>query len=160
MQNKVKPIPERYGSVTPYLILSDAARALEFYKKAFGAVEEMRMDMPHGKIGHAEIRIGDSIIMLADECPEMDARSPKTIGGSPVMIHVYVEDVDAVVERAIKNGAKQLQPVEDKFYGDRSGGIADPFGHLWYIATHKEDLSPEEMKKRGAEAMAEMAGAK
>jgi PhnB protein len=98
--------------------------------------------------------------MLADECPEMDARSPKTIGGSPVMIHVYVEDVDAVVARAIKNGAKPLQPVEDKFYGDRSGGIADPFGHLWHIATHKEDLSPEEMKKRGAEAMAEMAGAK
>jgi len=116
--------------------------------------------MPGGKIGHAEIRLGGSILMLADECPEMDARSPKTIGGSPVIVHHYVEDVDAVVARAIKNGAKLLQPVEDKFYGDRSGCIADPFGHIWYLATHKEDLSPDEMKKRGAEAMAEMSGAK
>jgi len=160
MKNPVQPIPERYGSVTPYLILSDAARALEFYKKAFGAIEEMRMDMPGGKIGHAEIRLGNSIIMLADECPEMDARSPQTVGGSPVIIHLYVEDVDAVVARAIKNGAKSLQPVEDKFYGDRSGCIADPFGHIWNISTHKEDLTPEETKKRAASAMAEMAGAK
>lgn len=160
MKNKVEPIPERYGSVTPYLILSNAAHALEFYKKAYGAIEEMRMDMPGGKIGHAEIRLGNSIIMLADECPEMDARSPQTIGGSPVLIHLYVEDVDAVVARAIQNGAKSLQPVEDKFYGDRSGCIADPFGHIWNIATHKEDLSPEETKKRAASAMAEMAGAK
>lgn len=160
MKNNVNPIPERYGSVTPYLIVNDGAHALEFYKKAFGAVEEMRMDMPGGKIGHAEIRIGDSIIMLADECPEMNARSPKAIGGSPVMIHVYVEDCDAVVERAAQNGAKVIQPVEDKFYGDRSGAIADPFGHLWNIATHKEDFSPEEMKKRAADAMAEMAGKK
>jgi PhnB protein len=160
MKNTVQPIPERYGNVTPYLILDNAAHALEFYKNNFGAVEELRMDMPGGKIGHAEIRIGASIIMLADECPEMDARSPKTVGGSPVILHLYVEDVDAVVAQAIKSGAKLLQPVEDKFYGDRSGAIADPFGHIWNIATHKEDLSPEETKKRGAEAMAQMAGAK
>lgn len=160
MKNPVQPIPERYGNVTPYLILSDAASALEFYKINFGAVEEMRMEMPGGKIGHAEIRIGGSIVMLADECPEMDARSPKTVGGSPVILHLYVEDVDAVVAQAIKNGAKLLQPVEDKFYGDRSGAIADPFGHIWNIATHKEDLSPEETKKRGAEAMAQMANVK
>lgn len=157
MNNNVKPIPERYGSVTTYLIVNDGARALEFYKKVFGAIEEMRLDMPGGKIGHAEMRIGDSIVMLADECPEMNARSPKSVGGSPVMIHVYVEDCDAVVERATQNGAKLLQAVEDKFYGDRSGAIVDPFGHLWNIATHKEDLSPEEMKKRSAEAMSEMA---
>ena len=154
MKINVNPIPERYGSVTPYLILRDAARAITFYKNVFGAIEEMRMDAPDGKIGHAELRIGGSIVMLADECPEMDARCPETVGGSPVIIHVYVEDVDAVVARAIKEGAKLNQPVEDKFYGDRSGSVTDPFGHLWNIATHKEDLSPEEMKKRAVSAMA------
>jgi len=157
MTNNVNPIPERYGSVTPYLILQDAARAIAFYKNVFGAIEEMRMDAPGGKIGHAELRIGGSIVMLADECPEMNARSPETVGGSRVIIHVYVEDVDAVVARALKEGAKLNQPVEDKFYGDRSGSVTDPFGHRWNIATHKEDLSPEEMKKRAASAMGEAA---
>lgn len=156
MQSKVKPIPDRYQSVTPYLFIKDAARAMDYYKGAFGAIEEMRMDMPGGKIGHAEIRIGGSIIMLADEFPEMEARSPQTIGGSPVMIHLYVENVDAVFAKAVELGAKSLQPVKDQFYGDRSGSLADPFGHLWNIATHKEDLSPEETKKRAAQAMSEM----
>ena len=160
MQNKVNPIPDRYGNVTPYLIIGNASRALEFYKRVFGGIEEMRMEMPGGKIGHAEIRIGKSIIMLSDECPEMEARSPQSIGGSPVHMYLYVEDADATVEKAIKSGARVLQSVEDKFYGDRAGCIADPFGHVWSIATHKEDLSPDEMKKRADSAMAEMAGAK
>lgn len=156
MQTKVKPVPDRYHSVTPYLFIKDAARAIEFYKSAFGAAEEMRMEAPGGKIGHAELRIGDSLVMLADEFPEMNAHSPQTIGGSPVMIHLYVENVDTVVAKAIELGAKTLQPIKDQFYGDRSGSIIDPFGHLWNIATHKEDLSPEEMKQRAAKAMAEM----
>ncbi len=153
MQTKVKPIPDRYHSITPYLFIKDAARAITFYKNAFGATEEMRMDAPGGKVGHAELRISNSIIMLADECPDMRALSPQTIGGSPVMIHLYVEDVDAVFARAVELGAKSLQPVKDQFYGDRSGCITDPFGHLWSIATHTEDLSPEEMKQRAAKAM-------
>ncbi len=150
MKTNVKPIPEGYHSVTPYLILTNAAKAIEFYKKVFGAQELARMATPNGKVAHAEIQIGNSIIMLADECPEWDARSPQTIGGSPVFVSLYVEDVDAVVGQAVAAGAKLFKPVQDQFYGDRSGSITDPFGHKWNIATHKEDVSPEEMKRRTA----------
>ena len=142
MTGSTKHIPEGYHSVTPYLYMNDAARAIEFYKEVFGATEIMRMDAPGGKIEHAEIKIGDSYVMLGDECPEMDARSPQTVGGSPVGLLLYVEDVDAVVERAVAAGAKMLEPLEDKFYGDRMGKIQDPSGHIWAVATHKEDVSP------------------
>lgn len=148
MAVSVKPIPEGYHSVTPYLILSDASEAIAFYKKALGASEVVRMDDPTGKIHHAEISIGGSRIMLADEHPEIQALSPKTIGGSPVSIHLYVEDVDAAVERAVAAGAKLIRPVADQFYGDRVGGIEDPFGYRLYIATHKEDLTAEEIRRR------------
>jgi PhnB protein len=150
MSTTVKPIPEGYHTVTPYLIVRNAARAIEFYKKAFGATELMRMAEPSGRIGHAEIRIGDSPIMLADEVPEMGFRSPESFGGSPVSILLYVEEVDAVFNQAVAAGAKVQRPVADQFYGDRTGGVTDPFGHTWYIATHKEDVSPEEMRKRAA----------
>ena len=150
MTGSTKHIPEGYHSVTPYLYMNDAARAIEFYKQVFGATEIMRMDAPGGKIGHAEIKIGDSHVMLGDECEDADARSPQTIGGSPVGLLLYVEDVDAVVERALAAGAKLLEPLEDKFYGDRMGKIVDPSGHIWAVATHKEDVSPEEMEKRVA----------
>jgi PhnB protein len=146
----VKPIPAGYHSVTPYLILDDAARALEFYKIAFGAVELMRFPGTNGKIGHAEIRIGDSPIMLADESPEMGARSLRTIGGSPVSLMVYVEDVDARVAQAVAAGAKLTRPVANQFYGDRTGGIEDPFGYHWYLATHIEDVPLDELQKRAA----------
>ena len=149
----VKPIPEGYHSVTPYLILDDATAALEFYKKALGAVELMRFPAPGGKIGHAEIKIGDSPVMLADESPEMDARSARTIGGSPISLMVYVKDVDAVVAQAVAAGGKLVRPVADQFYGDRTGGIDDPFGYHWYIATHVEDVPPAELEKRAAKAM-------
>jgi PhnB protein len=152
MTNKVKPIPEGYHTATPYLIVKDAARAIEFYKKAFGATELMRMPGSGGKIGHAEIKIGDSPILLADEVPEMGFRSPESLGGSPISILLYVEDVDVVFGEALAAGAKVQRPVADQFYGDRTGGVTDPFGHVWYIATHKEDVSPEEMKKRAAAA--------
>jgi PhnB protein len=151
--SKVKPIPEGYHSVTPYLCCKDAAAAIEFYKKAFGATEVMRMGDPGGKVGHAELQIGDSRVMLADEFPEMGFLSPKTVGGSPVMIHLYVEDVDATANRAVAAGGKVTRPVADQFYGDRGGQVEDPFGHKWYVATHKEDLSPEEIGKRAAAAM-------
>ena len=144
----VKPIPEGYSSVTPYLIVKGASGALDFYKKAFGATERVRMAGPDGKVGHAEIQIGNSCIMLADEVLEMDARSPESIGGSPVSIMVYVPDVDAVVGQAVKAGAKLTRPVENQFYGDRAGAVVDPYGHKWHIATHVEDVTPEEMKKR------------
>ena len=146
----VRPIPDGYHSVTPYLILSSASDAIAFYKKALGADEVMRMDDPAGKIHHAEISIGGSRIMLADEHPEIQALSPKTIGGSPVSMHVYVEDVDALMERAVSAGAKLIRPVADQFYGDRVGGIEDPFGYRWFIATHKEDLSMDEIRRRAA----------
>ena len=152
MTSKVKPIPEGYHSVTPYLIIKNAADAIEFYKKAFGATELFRIDQPDGKIGHAEIKIGDSPIMLSDEFPEMGYRGPQSLGGSPVSIMLYVEDVDAIVNRATTAGAKLDRPVEDKFYGDRAGSLTDPFGHIWHIGTHKEDVSPEEMEKRAAAA--------
>jgi PhnB protein len=149
----VKPVPDGYHTVTPYLIVSNAARALEFYKHAFGATELMRMSAPNGKVGHAEIRIGDSPIMLADEFPEMGARSPQSLGGSPVSILLYVENVDALFRQAIAAGGKEQRPLQDQFYGDRSGTLVDPFGHVWTIATHKEDLSPEEMHRRSEAAM-------
>jgi len=150
MTMTVKPIPEGYHSVTPYLIFSGASDAIAFYKKALGAEEVTRMDGPGGRIHHAEIRIGDSHIMLADEQPEIGAVSPKTIGGSPVSIHLYVEDVDAAVERAVAAGAKLVRPVADQFYGDRTGGVEDPFGYRWFIATHKEDLTMDEIRRRAA----------
>jgi len=152
MSGKPKPIPDGYHTATPYLIVNDAAGAIEFYKKAFGATEVMRMAQPNGKIGHAEIKIGDSPIMLADESPEMGARDPKAFGGSPVSILLYVEDVDTTFSRAVAAGAKVQRPVADQFYGDRTGGVEDPFGHVWYIATHTEDVSPEEMSRRAAAA--------
>ncbi|HET9533289.1 MAG TPA: VOC family protein [Blastocatellia bacterium] len=150
MTNKVNPIPEGYRSITLYLCVNGAANALEFYKNAFGATELMRMQDPSGKIGHAEIKIGDSRVMLADEFPEMGFRSPQSLGGSCVTIHLYVEDVDATVSQAVSAGAKLVKPVEDQFYGDRAGSLEDPFGHSWYVATHKEDVSPEEIEKRVA----------
>ena len=146
----VQPIPEGYHTVTPYLIFSGAAEAIAFYERALGASEVMRMDGPGGKIHHAEINIGGSRIMLADEHPEIQALSPKTIGGSPVSMHVYVEDVDAAVERAVKAGATLIRPIADQFYGDRVGGIEDPFGYRWFIATHKEDLTMDEIRRRAA----------
>ncbi len=150
MAAKVKPIPEGYHVITPYLIIKGASDAIEFYKKAFGATEVMRMAQPDGRIGHAELQIGDSKFMLADEFPEMDVRSPRSIGGTAVMLHLYVEDVDTVVGRALSAGAKALRPIQDQFYGDRSGSVADPYGHVWHVATHKEDLSPEEIRRRAA----------
>lgn len=154
MASSVKPIPDGYRSVTPYLIVKGAARAIEYYKTAFGATELMRMAQPDGTVGHAELRIGDSVIMLADENPARGARSPQTIGGSPVLIHLYVEDVDAVFNRGVAAGGTVEQPLKDQFYGDRTGGIVDPFGHRWYVSTHKEDVAPEELKKRAAAAAA------
>jgi len=150
MTAAVKAIPEGYHTVTPYLILSGAGDAIAFYKKALGAEEVMRMADPGGKIHHAEIEIGDSRIMLADEHPEIQALSPKTVGGSPVSIHLYVADVDGAVERAVAAGAKLIRPVADQFYGDRVGGIEDPFGYRWFIATHKEDLTMDEIRRRAA----------
>lgn len=145
---KTNYIPAGYHTATPYLIVNGAARAIEFYKRAFDATEAVRMDEPGGKVGHAEIKIGDSVIMLADEHPEINARGPQSIGGTPVSLLLYVPDCDAVVAKAVSLGAKVLKPVQDQFYGDRSGTFADPFGHQWTIATHKEDVSPEEMQKR------------
>lgn len=145
----VKPIPEGYHSVTPYLIIKGAADAIEFYKKAFGATELFRM-AHEGKVGHAEIKIGNSPIMLADEHPAMGYVSPKTLGGTPVSILIYVEDVDTTFNQAIKSGGVQQKPLQDQFYGDRSGTLTDPFGHVWTVATHKEDVAPEEMEKRMA----------
>lgn len=144
----VKPTPEGYHTATPYLIVNGAARAIDFYKAAFGAAELLRFDAPDGKIGHAEIKIGDSRIMLADEHPEMGYRGPEAFGGTPVSILLYVEDVDAQFNQALGAGAKAIKAVQDQFYGDRSGTLVDPFGHMWTIATHTEDVSIEEMHKR------------
>jgi PhnB protein len=144
----VKPIPEGYHSVTPYLIIKGAARAIDFYKQAFGATELFRMADPGGRVMHAEIKIGDSPVMLADESPDMGMRSPEAFGGSPVSLALYVEDVDGMAKRATAAGAKAVRPVQDQFYGDRSGTFTDPFGHTWTIATHKEDVPPEELQKR------------
>jgi PhnB protein len=154
----VRSIPEGYHSVTPYLIVTGAASAIEFYKHAFGAKEVMRIPHPDGRVGHAELQMGDSRVMLADEFPEMGARSPMSLGGTPVHILLYVNDVDAVTSRAVAAGAKMLRPVKDQFYGDRTGTLSDPFGHQWTVATHKEDVSPEEMKKRAAAAAVSQTG--
>jgi len=144
----VKPIPDGYHTATPYLIVRDAARAIAFYIQAFGATELMRFADPRGKVGHAEIKIGDSPIMLADEFPEMGHRSPQSLGGAAVSILLYVEDVDARFSQAIAAGAKALKPVAEQFYGDRSGTLQDPFGHMWTLATHKEDVTLEEIHRR------------
>ena len=149
----VNPIPDGYPRVTPYLIVDGAAAAIDFYNSVLGTTERMRMAGPDGKVGHAELQIGDSVIMLADEYPDMGIVGPKSVGGSPVTLHVYVEDVDAVFERAVKAGATASRPVENQFYGDRSGQFEDPFGHRWNVATHVEDVSPEEMSKRAAKLM-------
>jgi PhnB protein len=149
-----KPIPDEYPRITPYLTVDDGNAAIEFYTSVLGATERMRMPGPDGRIGHAELELGDSMIMLADENPEMDVRAPKTVGGTPVSLHVYVEDSDDVFNRAIEAGAKSLRPVEDQFYGDRSGQFEDPFGHRWSVGTHVEDVPPDEMARRAEAAMA------
>jgi PhnB protein len=151
----VRPVPEGYSTVTPYLIVSGAAAAIDYYKKAFGATELMRFGTPDGKVAHAEIQIGGSRMMLADENPEQGYRSPRSLGGSGTGIMLYLDDVDAVFTRAIESGARVHQPVQDQFYGDRSGTLIDPFGHMWTVATHVEDVSEEEMERR----MRAMAGA-
>lgn len=150
----VQPVPDGYHTVTPYLIVDGAAAAIEYYRKAFGASELLRMPDPQGRIGHAEIRIGDSVIMLADARHEMGYRGPRTLGGTSVSILLYLADVDAAFERAISAGGKALRPVADQFYGDRMGTLEDPFGHVWTLGTHIEDVSPEEMKRRMAAAHA------
>ena len=157
MPSKVKPIPSGYHAITPYLAVRDAARAIEFYKKAFGATELMRIAAPGGRVGHAELKIGESIIMLADEHPEMGSHAPPTVGGSPVGLMLYVENVDAVADRALTAGAKLTHPVEDKFYGDRSGTVTDPFGHIWHVSTHKEDVPPDELRRRADAFMSKTA---
>jgi PhnB protein len=153
----VKPIPDGYRTVTPYLFIKGASAAIDFYKNVFGATERVRMPGPNGRVMHAELQIGDSIIMLADEVPQIGAKSPQTIGGASSSLHVYVENVDAIAQKAVDSGATLSRPVADMFYGDRTGTIIDPFGHIWSIATHIEDVSPEEMKKRMANAMSQSA---
>jgi PhnB protein len=152
-----KPIPEGYSTLTPYLTVGDAAAAIDFYKRAFGAEEQVRMHAPDGKIGHAELQIGDSKVMLSDPFPQSSTRSPKELGGTSSSVFMYVEDVDATVERAAAAGATVTMEVADQFWGDRFGTISDPFGHVWSIATHVEDLTPEEIEERGKAAMAGMA---
>jgi PhnB protein len=149
----VQPVPDGYHSVTPYLYIKGASQAIDFYKKAFGATEIMRLADSSGRIGHAEIQIGDSRIMLADEFPEMGVRGPKTIGGAALSLAIYLEDVDSRFKQAIDAGGKVLRPVKDQFYGDRSGTLEDPFGHIWTLATHKEDVPHEEIERRFATAM-------
>jgi PhnB protein len=152
-RKKVKPIPKGYRSVTPYLCVQGADEAIKFYKKAFGAKEIMRMGAPGGMVGQAELMIGDSKIMLSDEAPQMGFQSPKAYGGSGVTIHLYVDGVDKVFKRAVGAGAKERHAVKDQFYGDRSGVLEDPYGHVWHLATHVEDVSPKEMMRRGKEFM-------
>ena len=149
----VRPIPDGYHAVTPYLIVEGAARALDFYKDVFGAAEQMRMAGPAGRVAHAEIRIGDSVVMLADEVPDMGYRGPKGYGGSAVSLMVYVDDVDATFQRALAAGAIERRAVQNQFYGDRSGTLEDPFGHIWTVSTHVEDLTPDEMIERAERAM-------
>jgi len=148
----VNPIPEGYHSVTPYLIIRGAADAIEFYKKAFGATELFRFPGPDGKIGHAELQVGNSRIMLADEYPDMGYNGPQTLGGSPIALMIYLADVDAVFNRAVEAGATVKEALQDKFYGDRIGTVIDPFGHRWHLATHQEDVSMEEMERRAKAA--------
>ena len=149
---KAKPIPDGYHAVIPYLVVKNAAKALDYYEKAFGAKRGLRMDKPDGKIGHAEFSIGDSIVMLADEFPEMGHVGPQSMGGTPVSLHLYVEDVDTRFKQALAAGGKEKRKLEDQFYGDRSGSIEDPFGHIWHLSTHKEDLTPEEIDRRAQAA--------
>jgi PhnB protein len=151
-----QPVPEGYSTVTPYLAVEDAAAAIDYYKKAFGAKERVRMDAPDGKIGHAELEIGDSIVMLSDPFPQASTKPPKELGGTSASVFLYVEDVDSVVQDAIDAGATITMPVENQFWGDRFGSVTDPFGHLWSIATHVEDVPPEEMEERAKAAMAAM----
>lgn len=148
----VKPIPEGYHALTPYLVVKGAARAIAFYERAFGAEVLFRMDRPDGRVGHAELRIRDSRFMLADEFPEVGALSPDTVGGTPVTLFLYDADVDATVARAAAAGARVTRPAADQFYGDRVGGLTDPFGHVWMIATHVEDVPPDELERRAARA--------
>jgi PhnB protein len=155
MPNKVRPIPEGYHSVTPYLTVNNAARAIDFYQRAFGAKKIMQMDGPDGKISHAELKIGDSMLMLSDEMPRGN-KSPQSLGGSTVGIFLYVDNVDTVFNQAKSAGAKVDAPLEDMFWGDRFGKLTDPFGHSWALATHIEDVAPQDMKKRDQEAMAKM----
>jgi len=150
---KVNPIPEGYPQVIPYLYVDGAAAAIDFYGNVLGTKERMRMGGPDGKVGHAELELGDSVIMLADEFPEMGARSPKSVGGSPVTISLYLEDVDGVFKKAIAEGATELRPPTDQFYGDRTAQFEDPWGHRWNVATHVEDVPRDEMEKRAAQAM-------
>jgi PhnB protein len=152
----VKPIPDGYHAPLPYLIVSNADRAIEFYKQAFDAVESMRLAAASGKVAHAEVQIGNSPIMLADEFPEMGHRSPQTLGGSPVTIMLYVEDVDQQFAQALAAGAQAVRPVEDHFYGDRSGSLSDPFGHVWILATHIEDVPADEINRRFNNYLAQM----
>ncbi|HXB68219.1 MAG TPA: VOC family protein [Candidatus Acidoferrales bacterium] len=158
MSAKAKPIPEGFHSITPYLTVSDAARSIDFYKRAFGASERYRMEGPGGKIVHAEIKIGDSIVMLGDESIAAGNRSPQSLGGTTNGLFIYVEDVDSAFNRAAAAGAKVDMPVADMFWGDRYGKLTDPFGQSWSLATHIEDVAPEEMARRGKEAMAKMGG--
>ena len=151
----VNPIPDNYPRVTAYLIVDGANDAIEFYRKVLGAEERMRMGGPDGRVGHAELQFGDSVVMLADSYPEMDIRDPKTIGGTPVSMTIYVEDVDKTFAGALRAGAKEVQPVETKFYGDRAGQFEDPFGHRWSVMSRVEDVSPEEMQNRAAQFAAE-----
>jgi PhnB protein len=151
-----KPIPDGYHTVTPYLAVEDAGKAITFYEQAFGAKERSRMEAPGGKIGHAELQIGDSLVMISDPFPQSTVRPPAEVGGSTASIFMYVEDVDAAVKQAVDAGATVTMEVEDMFWGDRFGSVADPFGHTWSIATHVEDLSPEEIAERGQAAMASM----
>jgi len=152
MTKQVKPVPEGYHSVTPYLVVHDAARALDFYQRVFGAKEIVRMNNPQGRVGHAEIRIGDSILMLAEETPNSGVRSPQSVNGSTVSIFVYLEDVDSVFNKALSAGAQEVQRPADMFWGDRYGRLTDPFGHSWSLATHIEDVTPEEIGRRAQEA--------
>ena len=152
MTKQVKPVPEGYHSVTPYLVVQDAARALDFYQRVFGAKEIVRMNNPQGRVGHAEIRIGDSILMLAEETPNSGVRSPQSVNGSTVSIFVYLEDVDSVFNKALSAGAQEVQRPADMFWGDRYGRLTDPFGHSWSLATHIEDVTPEEIGRRAQEA--------
>jgi PhnB protein len=154
---KVRPIPAGYHAITAYLGIKGAAEAIEFYKRAFGATELLRMPGPEGRIGHAELKIGDSHVMLADESPDMDFLGPRSRGGTTVQLHLYVQDVDATVQKALAAGGKLTRAVEDKFYGDRAGTIEDPYGHVWYVATHTEDVAPKEMKRRMDDMMKKMA---
>jgi len=150
---KAKAVPAGFHTATPYLFVQGAANAIDFYKSAFKAREIMRMPAPGGRVGHAQIKIGDSHIMISDESPDMGTVGPKSLGGSPVMLYLYVKDVDAVVAQAVAAGAKLVHPVKDQFYGDRSGGLEDPFGHIWHVATHKEDVPPKELRRRAEATM-------